>query len=148
MTTTKFAVDELMTKAFAPGRDPRSQEYKQAVLSILSLRIDGVRHAPLRTLALRRPTHTLLDRMKATGFGARCGRRIRNGSATRSIRAPYDAPALRDGRRHRGRGRSSSPFLELTDRAPEGGRKAADLSAKAVCENKTVLQPKRRHNQA
>jgi len=41
MTTTKFAVDELMTKAFAPGRDPRSQEYKQAVLSILSLRIDG-----------------------------------------------------------------------------------------------------------
>jgi hypothetical protein len=45
MTTTKPAVDELMTKAFAPGRDPRSQEYKQAVLSIVSLRIDGVRHA-------------------------------------------------------------------------------------------------------
>lgn len=36
---------DLMEKAFAPGRDPRSQEYKQGVLSILRLRIDGVRRA-------------------------------------------------------------------------------------------------------
>jgi hypothetical protein len=39
---TKTTVEELMAEAFAPGRDPRSQEYKTGVRAILAWRINGV----------------------------------------------------------------------------------------------------------
>jgi len=35
-------VDYLMAEAFAPGRDPRSQEYKAGVRAVLAWRINGV----------------------------------------------------------------------------------------------------------
>lgn len=34
-------VDELMSEAFAPGRDPRSSEYKQGVRAMLERKING-----------------------------------------------------------------------------------------------------------
>ena len=44
MTTKAIpAVDELMAKAFAPGREPRSAEYKRGVHDMLVRRIEGVR---------------------------------------------------------------------------------------------------------
>ncbi|KLU21954.1 hypothetical protein EOS_32950 [Caballeronia mineralivorans PML1(12)] len=36
-------VDDLMRKAFAPARDPRSTEYKAGVRALLALRINGVK---------------------------------------------------------------------------------------------------------
>ncbi|WP_216673338.1 hypothetical protein [Paraburkholderia solitsugae] len=36
-------VDDLMKKAFSPGRDPRSAEYKAGVRALLELRINGVK---------------------------------------------------------------------------------------------------------
>jgi DNA-directed RNA polymerase subunit RPC12/RpoP len=36
------AVDELMADAFAPGRDPRSEEYKTGASALLEWRINGV----------------------------------------------------------------------------------------------------------
>jgi hypothetical protein len=42
MTANAPTVDELMAKAFAPGRDPRSAEYKAGVRSILAWRLNSV----------------------------------------------------------------------------------------------------------
>ena len=36
-------VVDLMEKAFAPGRDPRSDEYKSGVRALLALRLNGVK---------------------------------------------------------------------------------------------------------
>ncbi|CAN7774966.1 hypothetical protein [Paraburkholderia hospita] len=40
MSTTP-TVDELIAKAFAPGRDPRSAEYKAGVRAMLEKRLNG-----------------------------------------------------------------------------------------------------------
>ncbi|MFM0432335.1 hypothetical protein PQQ75_25215 [Paraburkholderia aspalathi] len=45
MSAKSPTVDELMTKAFSPGREPRSAEYKQGVRDLLAMRIEGVRIA-------------------------------------------------------------------------------------------------------
>jgi hypothetical protein len=45
MTANTPTVDELMAEAFAPGRDPRSPEYKAGVRSILDWRINGAQPA-------------------------------------------------------------------------------------------------------
>jgi hypothetical protein len=40
---TRPTVDNLMAKAFSPGREPRSAEYKRGVHDMLVRRIEGVR---------------------------------------------------------------------------------------------------------
>jgi hypothetical protein len=43
MAVSLPTVDELMHKAFSPGREPRSAEYKRGVHDMLVRRIEGVR---------------------------------------------------------------------------------------------------------
>ena len=43
MATPLPTVDELMERAFSPGREPRSTEYKRGVHDMLIRRLEGVR---------------------------------------------------------------------------------------------------------